>query len=195
MNQGIYGLPPGPPDRGFLTPISYPGRYFTMPGYSSTVSTLSFSSGFGSVYPFVIDRKISINLMGVQITSSNATSTTEIGVYSDGYLGDPYDEGPHRLLFSGVLDSSTAGSKEFMVSPSFEFTPGLWWAGFAVGGATSVMQSHLLPSPLRQTYAAAPGTDATYGYGLSASALPKVFTAARAGNTSGATPRFWWRIA
>ena len=121
----------------FSTPITN-GMWFRT-GQGSP-DTISLTGTYTIWFPYVIDRNVTIDRIGVAITSAGAGSTVWIGVYADDRTtGKP----GARLLSTSVAGDSTG---EISATVSTALTAGRVWVGLnKTGGSTPTIRSWRYP--------------------------------------------------
>lgn len=88
-------------------------RYYTNCVSGGTVNTSGFlTSGRMLCSPIMFPDRVTLTRIGIDITSSAASSTTRLGLYTVGADGLPGD----LVLDAGTVDSSTTGVKEITIS-------------------------------------------------------------------------------
>lgn len=100
-------------------------------GWSGTAATVGSIEDRGHYVPIPVPRSLTIDRIGIEVTSSATGSpTVRLGVYADAN-GVP----GALILDAGTVDASTTGFKEITISQAL--TAGLVWLACAQQGGTS----------------------------------------------------------
>jgi hypothetical protein len=119
------------------------GAYFGAPNVDSGNGAAA-GVGYCVVAPIIIPAAVSVDRIGIQITSATATALWRLGIYNDNGAMRP-----GSLLFdAGTVDASATGFKEITISQTL--SAGIYWtAGIQqVASATAKGLQPVIPIPV-----------------------------------------------
>lgn len=112
-----------------LAPIFYPARYTFVP--NAQEFGLTHAAGYGYWTPFPVERDVTLDRIGVEITTAGASTVLRMGIYADDG-GSPGS----LVLDAGTVDASSTGWKEITISQAL--TAGRVWLCLAAQGSNNV---------------------------------------------------------
>lgn len=193
MNVGVYGNRRSVQPSSAKVPLAV-GKYVSLTDGTGD-STISFSAGFGSVFPVYLDRPIRIDSVVVEVTTSNATARASFAIYNNTNLDAP-NEYPGEMLWSiSGVDTSSAGKKT--MGCDVWLPSGTTWWGFATAVAASGFRAQLNHG-YRYGFSASgipTGANPALGYLIASATMPNPFTRGLSPAANSQSPvRFYARV-
>lgn len=117
----------------YATPwqVKYRSTYWYESRNGSTITTSVFVQNRVYCYPLFVSESITIDRLGVECVTANASTTWRIGIYNSDSNGVPSTV----LLDAGTVDTSTIGLKTITVNQTLSaglyFIAGVWQGGSA----------------------------------------------------------------
>lgn len=87
------------------------GQYFTQPG-STTTWAIGASLGYMRGGPILVPRSLTVDRIGLEVTTSAATAVVRLGIWNADADGRPTS----LVLDAGTIDGSSTGVKEITIS-------------------------------------------------------------------------------
>jgi hypothetical protein len=153
-----------------LPVFSRSGLYYAANSPTVTTSTTTLSSL--RLQAIAISRAVTVDRIGVEVTTGVATSVTRMGIYQDDGTGYPST----LILDAGTIDASTNGYKEITISQAL--AAGNYWIGAVNQVADATMRVNT--GAVSAVGLIAPGTltnASAYVMGGVTAGLPSTFSA------------------
>jgi hypothetical protein len=145
-------------------------------------TTLAMSNNTSYWIPFIVNRKINVSAISINVSTAATGSYESVGIYNS----NPTNFYPNTLLESVTLDTGSTGLKTGTFSSSITLTPGIYWTALASEGTptlTALSGGSLLAlafsgtsavTHYRNTGTTLPSTAPTTGYSAGTTAFPLV---------------------
>lgn len=165
---------------------------------ATAVGTNATGTAVLRAFPVYLEAGLTLDRLGVEVTTGAASSVARLGIYSTGSDGAP----GALLVDAGTVATTSAGAKEVTLSQAITAT-GWYWLACASQGGDPTYRSFtsttalLLNLPIVPFGTTTPTSGSLSTAGISQSgitgALPDPFGLSAAA-ASGAAPRIWFRV-
>lgn len=119
----------------FAGPVLRSGRYYFGHMTGGNTGGATFDTTRPVFGLFIARRAVTLDRIGISVTTAAASTVARLGIYRDDGTGFP----GALLLDAGEVDVSTTGGKEIIISQAI--TPGAYWLTMMTNGSTVTIES------------------------------------------------------
>lgn len=170
----VVTIPGGSGGGGGITLTREGGYYHTLPG--STSNNKAMDDGSMYALPIVFSKAVTLDRIGLKITSGLASAVVRLGIYND----DGGMRPGSKLLDAGTIDASSTGDKTITISQAV--SAGVYWlVANRQGGSGGLLCQYTQNCPLMIPPTAIGGVSGANNSGFNTNggftgALPSTYT-------------------